>query len=100
MVLKEGMNQWLLAARSGSAAKEPSKDLKIVGPGPVYCHFSLDPIALFPNMHMCSSQHAFRLHNHGTYTIAISIVIVSMSTQYISFSQFSQAIATWDLFNK
>ena len=34
LVLKEGMDQWLLAVTSGSAAKGSAKGVKVVGPGP------------------------------------------------------------------
>ena len=37
-ISKRGMNQWMLAVH-GSTAKGVAIDLKVVGPGPVSCHF-------------------------------------------------------------
>ena len=64
-VLKEGMDQWLLAVTSGSVTKGLAEGLEVVGPGPVHCHFPLH-LSFLP----CVVHNVvFRLHNHGTLTI-------------------------------
>ena len=42
-VYKEGMDQWLLAVTSDSAAKGSANDLEVAGAGLVHWHFPLSP---------------------------------------------------------
>ena len=61
-VLKEGMDRWLLAVNSGSAAKGSAIGVEVVGPGLIHCHFSLPLYFLLRVVH----NSAFPLRNHGT----------------------------------
>ena len=56
----EFKDQWLLAVTSDPAAKGSAKDLKVVGAGPVHCHFSLPPFFFT----MCSFKRC-HISTHG-----------------------------------
>ena len=68
-VYKKGMDQWLLAVTSDTAAKGSAKDLEVAGAGLVHYHFSLPPSSLA----MCSCEHCLSLMAFHCLSIEVSV---------------------------
>ena len=73
MVYKEGMDQWLLAVTSDSAAKGSAKDLEVAGAGPVHCHFSIPPsfLAMCSSKRCLSSNSVIPLFHYSVFRVLV-----------------------------